>query len=117
MQRKSSNSVRVSFPRFSLEEVVKEIERCIPLFSERLALKKVVLFGSYAKKRYTVGSDIDLLVVFDDSNCTKDEVYKTLRKNINLPRLELHILSMEEYAMVEDSKWIKTINEEGIKIL
>lgn len=117
MQRKSSNSVRVFFPKFSLEEVVKEIERCVSLFSESLALKKVVLFGSYAKKRYTVGSDIDLLVVFDDSNCTKDEVYKTLKKNIRLPRVELHILSMEEYAMIEDLKWIKTINEEGIRIL
>lgn len=117
MRRKYSNSVRVFFPRLSLEEVVKDIERRVYLFSERLALKKVVLFGSYAKKRYTVGSDIDLLVVFDDSNCAKDEVYKTLRRSIKLPRLELHILSVKEYAMVENSKWIKTINEEGIKIL
>lgn len=117
MQRKYSNSVKVFFPKFSLEEVLKEIERCVSLFSERLSLKKVILFGSYAKKRYKVGSDIDLLVVFDDSNCTKDEVYRTLRKNIKLPRLELHILSIEEYAMVENSKWIKTISEEGIKIL
>ncbi|MCS7139028.1 MAG: nucleotidyltransferase domain-containing protein [Crenarchaeota archaeon] len=117
MQRKYSNSVRVFFPKFSLEDVVKEVERCVYLFSERLALKKVILFGSYAKKRYTVASDIDLLVVFDNSKCTEDEVYKTLRKNIKIPRLELHILPMEEYNMIKGSKWIKTINEEGVKIL
>ena len=117
MQRKYSSSVRVSFPKFSLEDVVKEVSRAVLLLSESLALKKVVVFGSYAKKRYTAGSDIDLLVVFDDTRCVKDDVYRTLRRNIRLPRIELHILSLKEYHELEDSKWVKTMDEEGIRIL
>lgn len=117
MQGKYSSSVRVFFPKFSLEDVVREVSRCISLFSKDLALKKVVVFGSYAKRRYTVGSDIDLFVVYDESKCTEDNVYKTLMRNIRLPRLELHILSLREYEAIKESRWVKTINEEGVSIL
>jgi predicted nucleotidyltransferase len=117
MRGKYSNSVRVFFPKFSLEDVIREVDRCTSLLSEGFALKKVIIFGSYAKKRYTVGSDIDLFVVFDDSQCTKDDVYRAMMKNIKLPRLELHILSLKEYQEVKDSKWVKTIDEEGVRIL
>ncbi len=117
MQKKYSSSVKVFFPKFSLEEVIMEVGRVVSLLSESLALKKVIIFGSYAKRRYTAGSDIDLFVVFDDTRCAKDNVYKTLMKNIKLPRLELHILSLKEYQEINGSKWIKTIDEEGIRIL
>ncbi|MEM0037103.1 MAG: nucleotidyltransferase domain-containing protein [Candidatus Korarchaeum sp.] len=117
MRRKYSSSVRVFFPKLSQEDVIREVSRVVSLLSESLALKKVVIFGSYAKKRYTAGSDIDLLVVFDDTQCEEDDVYKTLMKNIKLPRLELHILSLKEYEEMRNSKWIKTIDEEGIRIL
>ncbi|MBO3798883.1 MAG: nucleotidyltransferase domain-containing protein [Thermoproteota archaeon] len=117
MQKKYSSSVKVFFPKFSLEDVEREVSRVVSLLSESLALKKVVIFGSYAKKRYTAGSDIDLLVVFDDTRCAKDDVYKILMKSIKLPRLELHILSLKEYQEIKDSKWIKTIDKEGIRIL
>lgn len=38
-------------------------------------------------------------------------------KNINLPRVELHILSRKDYESMKKSKWIKTIEEEGILIM
>ncbi|MEM4246411.1 MAG: nucleotidyltransferase domain-containing protein, partial [Candidatus Bathyarchaeia archaeon] len=57
----------------------------VSALSKELALEKVTLFGSYARSRYTVGSDIDLFIVFDDSRCTEDSVYKTLMKNLRLP--------------------------------
>lgn len=117
MQKKYSSSVRVFFPKFSLEDVIREVSRCASLFSKELALKKVVVFGSYAKGKYTAGSDIDLFVVYDDSKCTEDYVYKTLMRNVRLPRLELHIISLREYEAIKGSMWIKTINEEGISIL
>lgn len=117
MRRKYSSSVKVFFPKYSLEDVIREVRRCTSLFSEDLALKKVVIFGSYAKKRCTAGSDIDLFVVFDDSKCSEDKVYKTLMKNIELPRLELHIIPLEEYKMIKGTRWVKTVDEEGIRTL
>ncbi|MEM2291567.1 MAG: nucleotidyltransferase domain-containing protein, partial [Candidatus Korarchaeum sp.] len=104
MRRKYSSSVRVFFPKLSQEDVIREVSRVVSLLSESLALKKVVIFGSYAKKRYTAGSDIDLLVVFDDTQCEEDDVYKNPMKNIKLPRLELHILSLKEYEEMRNSK-------------
>ena len=117
MQRRSSSSVRVFFPKYSAERVIGEVRKTIDKLSGKVALEKVMLFGSYAKKRYTVASDIDILVVFDDSRSTEDETYKALMRNIELPRLELHLLSKKEYEDMKDSKWIKIIEKEGIRIL
>ncbi|MEM2156171.1 MAG: hypothetical protein QXZ14_05300 [Candidatus Jordarchaeales archaeon] len=36
---------------------------------------------------------------------------------IKLPRIELHIMSKREFENCKDSKWIKTIEGEGVKIL
>jgi predicted nucleotidyltransferase len=111
------SSVKVSFPRFSLEDVVEEANRTAHALSKHLGLEKVILFGSYAKKRYTAASDIDLLVVFDGSKSSEDKVYKTLIRTIKLPRLELHILSIKDYMLMKDTKWIETIESEGVVIL
>lgn len=117
MLKKYSSSVKVFFPRYSREEVVKEIYRCVEENRERLGLCKVLLFGSYARGNYTVASDIDIFIVFDDGKSCEDEVYKTLMKCIKLPRVELHIMSRREFEECKDSKWIKTMEEEGVKIL
>ncbi|MEM2896419.1 MAG: nucleotidyltransferase domain-containing protein [Candidatus Bathyarchaeia archaeon] len=116
MQKKSSNSVKIFSPKFNLEAVAKEIKRVISIFFNQLALERVILFGSYAKNRYTVASDIDVLIVFNELKCDKDVVYKTLMKNIKLPRLELHILSKKDYEAMKNSRWIKEIENEGIEV-
>lgn len=109
--------MRVFFPKHSSEKVINEIKKTIDKLSGKVALEKVMLFGSYAKNRYTVASDIDILVIFDDSRSTEDEIYKALMRNIELPRLELHILPKKDYELMKDSKWIKIIEKEGIRIL
>jgi len=117
MQRKYSSSVRVFFPKFSREEVVRELSRCVGENRKPLGLYKVLLFGSYARGNYTVSSDIDVFVVFDDEKISEDKVCKTLMKAIKLPRVELHIMSKKEFETCKSSKWVKTMEEEGIKIL
>ncbi|MBC7129986.1 nucleotidyltransferase domain-containing protein [Candidatus Bathyarchaeota archaeon] len=108
--------MKIFFPKFSKEQVVKEISKHIKELGENLGLCKAILFGSYARGNYTVASDIDLLIVFDDKKGNKEVIYKTLMKKINLPRLELHIISKKNYENLRTSKWIKTIEKEGIKI-
>ncbi|MBS7610422.1 nucleotidyltransferase domain-containing protein [Candidatus Bathyarchaeota archaeon] len=117
IQKQYSAFVRVFFPKFSREEIVREIERCVRKFHESLGLCKVILFGSYARGNYTVASDIDILIVYDDKKCNENEIRKTLMKNIKLPRVELHILSIESFNASCGLRWIKTIENEGIKIL
>ncbi|MBO3755182.1 MAG: hypothetical protein FGF53_09980, partial [Candidatus Brockarchaeota archaeon] len=65
----------------------------------------------------TVSSDVDVLVVYDGLKSSENDVYKTLRKSVRLPRVELHILSKKDYKRMKDSKWIREIESEGVKIL
>lgn len=115
--KKYSGSVRVFFPKFSREEVVNEIRKCAVDLREKLGLEKVILFGSYARKNYTVASDIDILVIFDDEKSSEDKVYKCLMRSIQLPRVELHLIPKRDLETYKASKWMKTIEKEGIKIL
>ncbi|MGQ9848061.1 MAG: hypothetical protein ACUVQP_11265 [Bacteroidales bacterium] len=79
--------------------------------------RKNCAFRVLCKKEHTVASDVDLLVVVDGKKCSVDEAYRTLMMNINLPRVELHMLSEKDYELMKNSRWIKTIEREGISIL
>ncbi|MGQ9514067.1 MAG: nucleotidyltransferase domain-containing protein [Thermoproteota archaeon] len=97
--------------------MIEKIKETLSSLSERKALERVILFGSYAKNKYTVGSDIDIFIVFDESKIAEDKIYKNLMKVIKLPRVELHILSKKDYELMKSSKWVETIMVEGIKII
>ncbi|MEM2312922.1 MAG: nucleotidyltransferase domain-containing protein [Candidatus Nezhaarchaeales archaeon] len=84
---------------------------------EKLGLESVIIFGSYAKGNYTTASDIDLLIVFNDEKSSEDEVYKGLMKDIQLPRVELHLIPKKDLKAYKESRWIKVVEKEGIKIL
>ena len=53
MQRPSSPSVRISYPRCSREGLIRMLRERLPLLAERLPLVRVVLFGSWAAGRVT----------------------------------------------------------------
>jgi predicted nucleotidyltransferase len=72
---------------------------------------EVYLFGSIAKGKYTMASDIDVLVVVDSTNKLNVDRVKVFikRKYIEYP-IELHIVSRREFE-----KWYKRfINEEEL---
>ncbi len=95
MPAKSSTSVRVFFPPFKLDELLKLLRSRMPALEAKLPLRKVVLFGSYAKGRQTVASDIDLLVVYAGEH--REDAYKIVKRTPNLPRLEPHVYSEDEF--------------------
>jgi len=57
-----------------------------------------VLFGSYAKGRQTVASDIDLLVVY--TGRPRADAYALVKRALNIRRLEPHVYAEEEYEQV-----------------
>ena len=59
----------------------------------------VVLFGSYATGKYTVASDIDLLVVYSGER--RDDAYAITKNTIALPGLEPHVYTEEEYEKLK----------------
>ena len=99
MCRRSSSSVKVFYPKYDRDKVIKHIKSKIDKLSKELPLRLVALFGSYSKGNYTVASDIDLLIVYDKSN---KDAYKIVKKVIDLPMLEPHVYSYDEYDKIKE---------------
>ena len=116
MRGRSSNSVRIYYPRFRRDELIERLRRCVEEISEKLPLKLVILFGSYASGRYTAASDIDLLIVYRGSR--REEAYSLCWDLIGLPNLELHIYSEKEYEKLKKLKHsiIREAENKGITI-
>ena len=98
MHGSSWNSVRVTFPSLSLEEVVQRTRDSLPRLAQQLPLQRVVLFGSYARGRFTARSDIDLLVVYHDPPVA--DAFQRVRRAIPLRALEPHVYSVSEAQAV-----------------
>jgi len=79
---------------------------------EVLPLVHVVLFGSYARGRQTVASDIDLLVVY--AGAVRGNAYALVRCTLGLRRLEPHVYAEEEYAPVRET--LERMVQDGITV-
>ena len=51
----------------SLEEIKKKIEELKPSIKERFKVKSIGVFGSYIRGEEKKGSDLDILVEFEES--------------------------------------------------
>jgi predicted nucleotidyltransferase len=100
METKSLSSVRIFYPRLSKKQVIQELNRGVEALAKELPLSLVCLFGSYARGNYTVASDIDLLVVYRGER--REDAYVTVRRAFDLPNLEPHVYSAEEYQEMKD---------------
>lgn len=108
MQIKSSGSARVFYPKYDAEWLVQEIRKKLEELNEKLSTSMVVLFGSFAKRNYTVASDVDLLVVYKGEE--KEDAYVIVKNILDIPRLEPHVYSQREY---EDMKGVISKMVEG----
>ncbi|MBP8639267.1 MAG: nucleotidyltransferase domain-containing protein [Dictyoglomi bacterium] len=110
MQKRLSGSVRVFYPKLNREEVVELLLQKFKILEKKLPIIRVVLFGSYAKGNYTVGSDVDILVIYDGEKRNDD--YAIVKKTLNIPRLEPHIYTKEEYEKIKDV--LEKMTKDGI---
>ncbi len=101
MPSKLYGSVKVSYPALDRNELVLRIKEIVPILEKKLPLKRVVLFGSYARGEHTAASDIDLLVVY--TGPVQPNSFATVKKIMMLPRLEPHVYSEEEYTVVAET--------------
>jgi UTP:GlnB (protein PII) uridylyltransferase len=103
MQKKSSSTVKVYYPRYRRDELIQYLKQKVGLLAQRIPLKLVMLFGSYAEGRYTAASDIDLLVVYEGRK--RDDIYKIVWDTIALPNLQPHIYTADEWNMSRPRAW------------
>lgn len=95
MPGKSSSSVRIFYPAFDRAELIRMLRERLGRLEPKLPLLKVVLFGSYARGAYTVGSDVDLLVVYRGE--PRPDAYALVKRSLAIPRLEPHLYTEAEY--------------------
>jgi predicted nucleotidyltransferase len=98
MQRESSSSVRIFYPKFDKEELIQKLRGKVIDLTSQLPLSLVVLFGSYAQGRSTVASDVDVLIVYRGEE--KKDAYAIVKKIIDIPLLEPHVYSEDEYKLL-----------------
>ena len=91
MQRKSSSSVQIFYPKYRREEIIKSLCEKVRILHRILPLKSALLFGSYAMGNFTVASDIDVLIVYRGQENKK--AYSLAKKILDLPQLEPHVYS------------------------
>lgn len=94
MPKHSSGSVKVFYPLYKKAELIGLLQKRIPALSKVLPLKRVVLFGSWAKERATAFSDVDLLVIYADP--PRQDAYCLVRRSLSLRGLEPHVYSEQE---------------------
>ena len=85
-------------------------ETCSPLF-EQYGVKYAYLFGSYAKKRATEQSDVDLLISIPVNGLRFYELVEALREALK-KRVDL----LDETQLDNNNTLVKEILQDGIKI-
>ena len=110
MPKESSSRVKIFYPRYSRAELVERIQGQLAALAEILPLKRVVLFGSWAKGKATAFSDVDLLVVYADP--PREDAYQIVWKSLDIRGLEPHVYSQQEAT--ERKRSLKQMAEDGI---
>ena len=100
MPRGSSTSVRVFYPRLTSEEIIARLRAGVQELERSLPLIRLVLFGSYAAGSYTVGSDVDLLVVHKGE--PRPDAYRLIKQAMGVPRVEPHVYTEQEAEASKD---------------
>jgi uncharacterized protein len=96
------------------EEVIRIVRRYAKDLSNKMNIKKVYLFGSYAKGSANIDSDIDVAVVMDhfegDFLDTEAMMYR-VRRNID-ERIELILI----YEQSDRSGFLDDIKKHGLEV-
>ena len=101
MQKISSGSVQIFYPKFNKEEIIQAIQKKLKHLTDSLPISTVLLFGSYAKGNYTVASDIDILVVYKGKE--RRDAYATVKRILDIPCLEPHLYTKREYKEAKET--------------
>ncbi len=112
MRKTSTSSVRIFYPRFDTPWLVRALRARIGRLGALLPLRRVVLFGSYATGRYTVGSDVDLLVVYQGG--PRPDAYALVKRTLNIRGLEPHLYTEAECEALDST--VARMVETGVEI-
>jgi len=90
--------------------LIRRLEEGIVRLEKLLPLRRVVLFGSWARDRHTVASDVDLLVIYRGEPRT--DAYAVTKQALDIPRLEPHLYTEAEYEAARPT--VDRMTEAGV---
>ncbi|MFN3284850.1 MAG: nucleotidyltransferase family protein [bacterium] len=96
--------MRVFSPRYSRQQVLDALQAAVPRLRGLLPLRRVVLFGSYARGDFTAASDVDVLVVYADP--PREDAFSAVYKAAGLRNLQLHV-----FAEKVEARWRRQLAE------
>lgn len=109
-----------------LSMVPKRVKKVIKLYQKdlekKVSIKKIILFGSYAKGKVNKDSDIDLVVLSDDfAKMNPDRRLDLLQRERRNPQtwkfaMDIFGYTPEEYAQASSLTTLGEIKETGIVI-
>jgi predicted nucleotidyltransferase len=96
---------------------INEIKRKLTVLNENQVIRKVVLFGSYARGDASRKSDMDLVVIMNTNKRFFDrfELCDRLYDIFNTG-LDIFPYTEEEFSRISHRPFIKTIIKEGIVV-
>lgn len=98
-------------------KVIESIKKFGERVSTELNIKKIFLFGSYAKGTYSEESDIDICIIADNVDNSFLATLRIAPKIIGIDlRIEPLVFSVKEYEENSDFGILKEIKEKGIEI-
>jgi predicted nucleotidyltransferase len=96
---------------------IKEISKKLAPLKKNKAIRKVILFGSYARGDVSRKSDMDLVVIMDTNKRFFDR-YELCDELYDMFDTGLDILPYtdEEFSRISHRAFIKTIIKEGVVV-
>ena len=94
------------------------VKRFLNLIIKKFNLKKIIVFGSFARGDYHKGSDLDLVIVGEFKERFIDRIGKIIELNDSDLEIEAMVYTEEEFQkMIQERRpFIEQVLEEGIVV-
>ncbi len=93
-QRRSSGTVKVFWREYGRDEAVKRLVNAFKDIHPDSHIKAIILHGSVAENRHTPSSDVDLLVIVEE---TSQDMFNYVREKAGIRKVEPHIYTAEQF--------------------
>jgi len=99
-------------------ETNKIVKRFVNLIIKKFNIKKIIIFGSFARGDYHKGSDLDLVIVGEFKERFIDRIGKIIELNDSDLVIEAMVYTEEEFQkMIQERRpFIEQVLEEGIVV-
>jgi uncharacterized protein len=115
MPSRSLRSVKVFYPCHpchSREGIIRFLQRAANELVKELSVCQIVLFGSYATGRWTVASDVDVLIIYRGS--PREDAFRVAKRTLKIRGLEPHVYSESEAETIRPT--IERMARDGVRI-